>query len=164
MIEPDDDGEGSETTEDGSARLCFEVAGTLFGIEPHEVLEIVDLPEVTRLPRSPSHVLGLVNWRSRPLPLVSFARFVGLAEVERTPEQLRDRPERVLVVSAADMTVALRVDRVRSIERIPPPSATAHVALPAQLEPYAKGQSDLGTEVLVDFALPAFLERSRVRS
>jgi len=160
----DDDTESAGEGEEASARLCFEIGGIVFGVEPDEVLEIIDLPEVTRLPKSPSHVLGLVNWRSRPLPLVSFARFVGLPERERTPEQQRDRPDRVLVVTAADMTVALEVDRVRSIELIPSTSRNARVALPTQLEPYAKAQSDLGSEVMVDFALPAFLERSRVRS
>lgn len=150
--------------DDQVARLCFEIGGTLFGVLPEQVLEIIDLPELTRLPNVPGHVLGLVNWRSRPLPLVSFARFVGLAEAERTAEQLRDRPERVLVVAAGDMTVALRVDRVRSVEKVPAPSTTAHVTLPVQLEPYARGQSDLDHEVLVHFDLVAFLERSRVRS
>lgn len=164
MNDFDLDEESTESLDGLVSRLCFEIGGTLFGLVTEQVVEIVDFTAVVRLPRAPSHVLGLVNFRGRPVPLVSFARFVGMTDVDRTAPSAADQPHRMLIVSAANMTVALRVDRVRSIAKIPPPTQTSHLKLPPQLEPYSLGQADVDGEILVDFALGAFLESSRVRA
>jgi chemotaxis signal transduction protein len=53
-----------------------------FGLSISQVPEIVEPIPVTPVPAAPAFVLGLVNWRDRPVPVVDLAGSLGLAPGE----------------------------------------------------------------------------------
>jgi len=67
--------------------LTFELAEEHYGLEILRVQEIVGLLPVTRVPRMPEFVAGVVNLRGRIIPVVDLRMSFGLApanELERT--------------------------------------------------------------------------------
>jgi chemotaxis signal transduction protein len=60
--------------------VSFEVAGQEYALPIHSVREIVQLPEtVTRVPKAPGSVMGVIALRDRLLPVVSLRHLFGLA-------------------------------------------------------------------------------------
>ena len=142
--------------------IAFELGDTLLGA-PVEVVDAVDeLPAVTPIPMSHAHVLGLVNWRGRPLPLVSIERFAGLAEARVRDED--EAPRRMLVVRGAGMTVAIRCDRVRGVVVVPSAATTVDVSPGRALEALLAGQITIGDELMLELDVPKFLDASRLRA
>ncbi len=69
-------GDGHATT-DVSGRVeyvCFRLDDAVYGVETTAAREVVALREVVPLPGVPAHVRGLINVRSRILPVVDLKR------------------------------------------------------------------------------------------
>jgi purine-binding chemotaxis protein CheW len=57
-------------TENSNSYLTFELGGELFSISVFKVMEIIEFPDVTKVPNSPDYLLGVINLRGNVLPLV----------------------------------------------------------------------------------------------
>ncbi len=62
--------------------ITFEVAGQVFALDIMAIREIRAWTPVTRLPRVPAHVAGVVNLRGTVLPVVDLAARLGWAPTE----------------------------------------------------------------------------------
>jgi chemotaxis signal transduction protein len=58
--------------------LTFSVAGEEYGVSIVKVREILEYGTVTRVPRTPEHVRGVINLRGRVVPVVDLAVRLGL--------------------------------------------------------------------------------------
>ena len=70
---------------DGMRRfLTFRVALRLYALPAEDVVEIIRIPEVARVPQAPRALIGVANLRGRVLPLASVRALLGfeVAEVE----------------------------------------------------------------------------------
>ncbi len=106
--------EDSEQETDELQLVSFEVADQEYAVAIREVQEIVQIPDnIIRVPRSESHVLGLITLRSRLLPLVSLRSLFGL------PARAVDEKSRFVVLTLGSATVGLVVDGVREVLRVP---------------------------------------------
>lgn len=65
--------------------ITFGIAGQRFGIDIMAVREIRAWSPVTRLPRVPDYVAGVVNLRGAVLPVVDLAARLGWTPTEATP-------------------------------------------------------------------------------
>ncbi|MCB1739114.1 MAG: purine-binding chemotaxis protein CheW [Gammaproteobacteria bacterium] len=104
--------------EDGLQLVIFELDGQEYGFDIRDVEEIVRVPdEISAVPNSGHHVLGLVNLRAQLLPLVSLRRMFSL------PEQALNDHNRILVLSLGRAAgrgdaVGIVVDQVREVLRV----------------------------------------------
>ena len=64
--------------------ITFGIAGQLFGLDIMAIREIRAWTPVTKLPRVPAHVAGVVNLRGTVLPVVDLAARLGWAPTEAT--------------------------------------------------------------------------------
>ncbi len=105
--------------------LQFVIAGIgreEFAIDVLSVQEIIRLVELTRLPKAPPFVEGVINLRGRIIPVLNLRRRFGLSETTVTDRQ------RIVVVMVRQRMVGLLVDEVAEVLRIglsaiePPPS------------------------------------------
>jgi purine-binding chemotaxis protein CheW len=93
--------------------VSFEVASQEYAVPIGFVQEIVQVPaEVARMPRTDSHVLGLMNLRDRLLPLVS------LRSLFRLPGIALEESHRVVVVTLGTSSVGVVMDRVNEVLRV----------------------------------------------
>jgi purine-binding chemotaxis protein CheW len=95
--------------------VSFTVAGQEYAIDIAEVREIVQRPdEISELPNTPSHVLGLMSLRQRLLPLVGLRHLFGLPDVDH------DERHRIVVVSLPDGgQMGLVTDTVKEVLSVP---------------------------------------------
>jgi purine-binding chemotaxis protein CheW len=65
--------------------ITFGIAGQRFGIDIMAVREIRAWSPVTRLPRVPDYVAGVVNLRGAVLPVIDLAARLGWSPTDATP-------------------------------------------------------------------------------
>ncbi len=105
--------------------VSFNVAEQEYAIAIEDVQEIVQVPEtIIHVPHSQAHVLGVMDLRSRLLPLVSLRRMFGL------PEQALDEKSRIVVLALGSASVGVAVDGVSEVLRV---AKTCVDAMPALL-------------------------------
>ncbi len=94
--------------------VSFEVAGQEYALEIENVQEIVQVPErINRVPKTDSHVLGVMTLRNRLLPLVSLREMFGLGAVPL------DERNKIVVVPLPDHTsVGIVMDQVKEVLRV----------------------------------------------
>jgi len=71
-----------EATATPGKYLTFGLAGEFYGLEVLRVQELVGLLPITRVPRLPSFVAGVVNLRGRVIPVVDLRLAFGLPASE----------------------------------------------------------------------------------
>ncbi|MGI8546857.1 MAG: chemotaxis protein CheW [Gemmatimonadaceae bacterium] len=89
--------------------LIFELAGVRGGLPVASVREIVRAVQISPLPGAPSVIEGVINVRGSVIPVVSLRARLGL------PPSTLDASEHMIVMSALQRDVALRVDRALTL-------------------------------------------------
>jgi purine-binding chemotaxis protein CheW len=93
--------------------VSFNVAEQEYAIAIEDVQEIVQVPDtIIHVPHSQAHVLGVMDLRSRLLPLVSLRRMFGL------PDQPLDDKSRIVVIALGGASVGVAVDGVSEVLRV----------------------------------------------
>ncbi len=101
--------------------VVFLLAGELYGVDIHQVREIIRVHEVTRVPRTPDFVEGVINLRGSVIPVIDLRkRFL-------MPPGAEDADRRIVVVEMGEQTLGVIVDAVSEVlrlegDRIEPPS------------------------------------------
>jgi purine-binding chemotaxis protein CheW len=94
--------------------VIFRLGAEEFGVPIMSVQEIVRVPEtLTRVPRSPAFVEGVINLRGSVLPVIDQRSRLGLPLIERNDRQ------RIMVYLLAGMRTGFIVDSVAEVLRIP---------------------------------------------
>ena len=108
---------------DESQLVTFLLKDEEFGFDIMSVQEIIRLPKMAKVPRTPNYVDGIANLRGVVLPVIDMRTRFGMERAEET-----DRT-RVLVVDIDGVKTGLRVDRVKQVTSVlrseiePPPAA-----------------------------------------
>jgi purine-binding chemotaxis protein CheW len=131
--------------------VSFRLAEEEYGIEITKVQEIILLGEITRVPRTPDYVKGLINLRSEVIPVVDLRRRFGLPAEEPTEET------RIMVINVRGKTLGMIVDAVSEVLRV---SQDQVVAPPAAVT--ASGREYLTGLVQLDNRLLILLDIERV--
>ncbi len=92
--------------------LIFELAGVRGGLPVESVREIVRAVQISPLPGAPPVIEGVINVRGNVVPVVSLRARLGL------PPSTLDASEHMIVISALQRDVALRVDRAVALAPI----------------------------------------------
>jgi purine-binding chemotaxis protein CheW len=115
--------QSSAGLKDESQLVTFLLKDEEFGFDIMSVQEIIRLPKMAKVPRTPDYVDGIANLRGVVLPVIDMRTRFGMERAEET-----DRT-RVLVVDIDGVKTGLRVDRVKQVTRVmrseiePPPAA-----------------------------------------
>jgi purine-binding chemotaxis protein CheW len=123
-----------------------------FALDVLSVQEIDRMAEITRVPKAPRHVEGVINLRGRIIPVLNLRRRFGLPDIERTARS------RIVVVSVRQRVVGLAVDSVEEVLRIPrsaiePPPTVSTVAGAE----YTQGVGRVHDRLLIVLDLPRLL-------
>jgi purine-binding chemotaxis protein CheW len=126
--------------------LCTRLDDLRLAIPVGNVLEVIEGHDVTPLFQMPPLVRGLLNLRGQVLACIDLAPELGLP-----PRKLEER-NRFVVIDGAGAELALCVDRVTGIRRLPPARAQkADLVLAGELARYVAGvvEADDGTWFLL---------------
>ncbi len=120
--------EKKEKQEETTQLVLFKLGAEEFGVNILQVKEIEKLDQgITRVPRAPHFVEGIINLRGDIIPIVDLRKRFGLT----VPSLGYD--SRVMIVEVGEALVGMLVDAVVEVLRIPvssiepPPPITAGV-------------------------------------
>jgi len=116
---------GRERSEAGAERLAalagkymaFQLAEEIFGLAILEVREIIGMMEITRMPRTPAFVRGVINLRGKVIPVVDLRLQFGMPACEATEQTVIIVVH--CVVQGRPLTMGVLVDRVLEVLHVP---------------------------------------------
>jgi purine-binding chemotaxis protein CheW len=91
----------------------FELGGETYGLDIGTVHEIIRMQPITRVPKAPFYVEGVINLRGKVIPVVDMRKRFGLEASDR------NKNNRIVVVAIAGTTIGIIVDAVTEVLRIP---------------------------------------------
>jgi len=112
----------------GNQYVIFRLGETQFGVAIGQVLRIVRLTSITRVPRAPHFLEGVINYRSQVVPVVDLKKRLALPGGEEYGDAAR-----FLIVELETQSIGMLVDAVIRIARLPsdsiepPPEMVAQV-------------------------------------
>jgi len=101
--------------------VAFKIGDEEYGIKIREVQEINRMTEITKVPRAPHYIDGIVNLRGNIIPVLNLRKFFGLSDKEMTDAT------RIIIVDFAGAKTGIMVDSVSEVLRFekaliePPP-------------------------------------------
>lgn len=124
--------------------VTFSLGSEEFGVNIMLVQEIIRIPPITRVPRAPGYVEGVINLRGNVIPVVSLRNRFGMDRVEETDLS------RIIVLQVQAKVFGIRVDGVTEVLRLgseaiePPPP----VALGMDSQ-FIRGVGKIGERLLI---------------
>ena len=89
--------------------VVFQVADEHYAVDISGVREILRLPDITKVPHSPSFVEGVINPRGTVIPVIDLHKRFDLSERDSTNDT------RVMVLNVSDSLVGAIVDSVSEV-------------------------------------------------
>lgn len=74
----------SATTTETAQYITFKLGDELFAINVAQVREVLELPQITKVPTAPDYMRGVVNVRGKGVPVVDLRLKFGLPKTEDT--------------------------------------------------------------------------------
>jgi purine-binding chemotaxis protein CheW len=106
----------TETGHEGGKFLTFCLADEEYGVDIHQIKEILALVDITPVPRTPDFVKGVINLRGRIIPVIDLRVRFGMEEIEYTKETC------IIVINIQRenslVTMGVIVDRVSEVTDI----------------------------------------------
>jgi len=93
--------------------VLFELGGEVYGVDIAKVYEIIRMQPITKVPKTPFFVEGVINLRGRVIPIVDMRKRFGLSKVEQ------NKDNRIMVMDSGGQNVGIIVDAVTEVMRIP---------------------------------------------
>jgi len=95
--------------------VTFLMAGETYALEIQQVEAIINLVSITRVPKAPPHIDGVINLRGEIVPVINTRRRLRLSEVERRPSN------QIIILSFEEEKVkaGFLVDSVQEVIRLP---------------------------------------------
>lgn len=111
--------------------MTFRLAREEYGLEILKVRELIGLMEITRVPKAPAHVRGVINLRGKVIPVVDLRLKFGMEPTDSTSQTV------IIVVQLSaengGLTMGILVDEVLEVRAItaediePPPNLQGEV-------------------------------------
>ena len=109
--------------QDEQQLVVFDLSTEAYGVDIGAVREIIRLQDITKVPRTPEFVEGVINLRGKVIPVVDLRKRFGLPAEEESKEN------RIVVVDIGAQDIGVIDDAVTEVLRI----ATESVEPPASV-------------------------------
>ena len=85
----------------------FLVNGNEYTVPINKVQEIINLPQITKMPQSPPYVEGIANMRGKIITIIKLRRLLGFPE--------NDGPQKVIVLASGKVAFGILVDSITGV-------------------------------------------------
>ena len=92
--------------------VVFDLASEAYGVDIGAVREIIGLQEITKVPRTPQFVEGVINLRGKVIPVIDLRKRFALQVAAETGDN------RIVVVDIGGQDIGAVVDAVTEVLRI----------------------------------------------
>ena len=139
--------------------MVFDLSTEAYGVDIGAVREIIRLQDITKVPRTPEFVEGVINLRGKVIPVVDLRKRFGLPAEEESKEN------RIVVVDIGAQDIGVIVDAVTEVLRIASESVEppASVIITADSE-YLLGIAKLDSRLIILLDLEQVLTEAEYNS
>ncbi len=92
--------------------VVFDLADETYGVDIGSVREIIRIQEITKVPRTPDYVEGVINLRGKVIPVIDLRKKFGFEKAEVTKDT------RIVVVDINGADIGVVVDAVTEVLRL----------------------------------------------
>lgn len=92
--------------------MTFHIGDQVYGIEIQYVTEIIEMQHITRVPHVPPYIKGIINVRSKVVPIVDIRTRFGKEEIPYTNRTC------IINLTYNDLSIGIIVDSVADVEDI----------------------------------------------
>ena len=132
--------------------VTFSIGEEEFGVNILKVQEIIRTMEITKVPRAPDFVEGVINLRGKVIPIIDLRRRFGLAP------RGHDKNTRIIVIEINNIIVGFVVDAVSEVLHIPASTVEPPPPVVAGVESdYVSGVGKLQDRLLIMLDLDRLL-------
>src|SRR6056297_2340911 len=131
--------------------LTFNLGDEGYGLEILKVQEIIGMQEITKIPRTPDYVKGVINLRGKVIPVIDLRLKFGMAEQELT------RKTCIIVVQVtrgdASLIMGIVVDEVSEVLEISGDQIEAAPSLGTQVDTHfitGMAKTETAVKILLD--------------
>ncbi|MBN2140084.1 MAG: chemotaxis protein CheW [Desulfovibrionaceae bacterium] len=93
--------------------VTFSIGDEEFGVDILQVQEIIRTMEITKVPKAPDFVEGVINLRGKVIPIIDLRKRFGMET------RKHDKHTRIIVIEINNTIVGFVVDSVSEVLRIP---------------------------------------------
>lgn len=93
--------------------VCFQLGGENYGVDIYSVQRLIQVPQITTVPRAPDFVEGIIDVRGDIIPVINLLKRFGI------PESEIDDDDRIVITEIGEQIVGLLVDAVSEVTRLP---------------------------------------------
>jgi purine-binding chemotaxis protein CheW len=132
--------------------VLFELGSETYGLDIATVHEIIRMQPITKVPKAPAYVEGVINLRGKVIPVIDIGKRFGFEKAERA------KNNRIVVVYLQDTTLGIIVDAVTEVARIPNDSVepVSDVVTTGNSD-YLQGIAKLANKMVILLALEKLL-------
>jgi purine-binding chemotaxis protein CheW len=98
--------------------VLIQLGREVYGLDARQVYDVRPAEHITRVPRVPDWVAGVVNLRGRILSVLDLRRFLGLAQAEASGKGEATPGPDLVVIETPDMEIALLADDALAVEAL----------------------------------------------
>jgi len=109
-----------------NAYLSFKLGNEVFAVHTENVLHILEMCKVTKVPGTPQYLMGVINLRGSVLPIVDLRIKLGMQQAEKTINTCIIAIE--ITINKMQVIMGIIVDSVQAVvefektDLLPPPS------------------------------------------
>lgn len=92
--------------------ISFSIEKEEYGIRVLDVIEVIRLPKVQKLPKSPEFLKGIISLRGEVIPIVDLRQRFGISE------KMDDKFKRTIIIKVKDRKIGMIVDNVSKVIRV----------------------------------------------
>ncbi|GAB4267853.1 MAG: hypothetical protein Kow0029_02680 [Candidatus Rifleibacteriota bacterium] len=145
---------GSEDEEDEERKeivemvqlVTFGMAGETYALEIHQVEAIINMVPITRVPKAPSHIDGVINLRGEIVPVINTRRRLKL------PDLATSENSQIIILSFEEEKVkaGFMVDSVAEVIRLPETSVEPPSRVSESVDiDYLKGVGKVDNKIII---------------
>jgi len=136
--------------------VLFELGTETYGLDIAAVDGIIRMQPITKVPKAPFYVEGVINLRGRVIPVIDIGKKFGFEKTEET------KSNRIVVINIKDTTLGIIVDAVTEVIRVPTDSIdpVSDIVTSGQSD-YLLGIAKLPDKMVILLALDKLLSRDQ---
>jgi purine-binding chemotaxis protein CheW len=139
--------------------IVFSLVDEEYGVEVSQVRSIEKMQNITRVPRTPDFVKGVINLRGVVTPVIDLKTRFNLGAEEYTDST------RIIIVAVEDMEVGLIVDAANDVIDIPVNSIEQPPAVVGGIKAsYLRGVAKLEDRLLIMLNLDKVLSNEEIQA
>jgi purine-binding chemotaxis protein CheW len=94
--------------------LTFRLGNEEYGLQILKVQEIIQMQPITRIPKTPDYILGVINLRGKIIPVLDLRRKFGLEPTQDTDKTCINVVQ-IVDAKGQNITIGIRIDEVKEV-------------------------------------------------